>query len=55
MSEVATVRITVTGLNRPPTPVEDLVGLNEDSSVSFRPLDNDSDPDGDRHHAQVPG
>jgi VCBS repeat-containing protein len=47
VSEVATVRFTITGLNRPPTPTADNVALNEDSSMTFRPLDNDSDPDGD--------
>ena len=45
-SEVVTVTLTITG-NRAPTPQDDEVTLDEDTSVVFDPLINDDDPDGD--------
>lgn len=43
----ATVTITVTPVNDAPTAVTDGVSVDEDSSVTFDPLQNDSDVDGD--------
>ena len=41
------VTITVTPVNDAPTAVNDAVSLNEDSSITFAPLANDIDVDGD--------
>ncbi len=43
----ATVRIEVSGANRPPVAVDDSVSVDRKSQVVFNLLANDSDPDGD--------
>ena len=42
----STARIQVRG-NSEPTPVEDYLETNEDTPISFNPMANDTDPDGD--------
>lgn len=43
----ATVRLTITPVNDPPTAQDDTVSLAEDSSATISVLANDSDPDGE--------
>ena len=47
-SAVAAVTINVTASNRAPVAVDDAISLNEDSTIRFNPLANDSDAEGDR-------
>jgi len=46
-SNVATVTVTVAGVNDPPLAVDDLAATGEDTPVVISVLANDSDPDGD--------
>jgi len=41
------VSVTVILGNQPPVAVDDLISTEQDDSIRFRPMDNDSDPDGD--------
>ena len=43
----ALVTVTVSSVNQPPLAVDDNVSTEQDDPVSFMPLANDSDPDGD--------
>ena len=43
----ATVTVTVTGVNQPPTAVDDTATIPENSAATIDVLANDSDPDGD--------
>ncbi len=45
-SDTALVFVDVTGENDPPVATNDTVSVDEDQSLTFNPLVNDSDPDG---------
>ena len=45
--DTATVSVTISPVNDPPTAVDDSASTNEDTAVSVDVLANDSDPDGD--------
>ncbi|MEM7744935.1 MAG: Ig-like domain-containing protein [Pseudomonadota bacterium] len=47
LTDDATVRIVVTSTNVPPVATDDVVTLDEDTSINFDVLANDFDPDGD--------
>ncbi len=46
-SASALVTVAVSSVNQPPVAVDDNVSTEQDDPVSFSPLGNDSDPDGD--------
>ncbi len=46
-SPAASFDLTITAANDDPVAVDDVVTVNEDSSVTFNVLTNDADPDGD--------
>ncbi|MBV7379347.1 Ig-like domain-containing protein [Maritimibacter dapengensis] len=46
-TDVASVTVTITGVNDAPDAVDDSLTTDEDTPITFNPLDNDSDPDGD--------
>ncbi|WP_158545372.1 Ig-like domain-containing protein [Bremerella cremea] len=47
VSEWATIEITITPVNDPPSPVVDIVWTDEDTPITIAVLDNDQDIDGD--------
>lgn len=47
--------ITVTVTDRPPVAVADTVGVTYQTAATFKPMANDSDPDGDTISITVPG